>query len=140
MDKVKSSGPAALDAEERAPLSIERISQKLSVAGQISASDVIQLASRGYRSIICNRPDDEDGGMHPSHRVLQEQCEAVGLQFFYYPVSPVAQSEQQVRDMCEILKSVDEPTLVYCRSGRRSRALIALGEKLHDSYHPESFG
>ena len=140
LDEFQHSDATALDTEHRAALSVEMISPNLHVSGQISVSDVVQLALRGYRSIVCNRPDDEDGGMHPSHRALQAQCEAVGLQFFYYPVSPVAQSEQQVRDMCEILRSVDEPTLVYCRSGRRSRALIALGEKLRDSYHPESFG
>ena len=36
---------------------IRKITERVSVAPQLSLSDVAALAAAGYRTIICNRPD-----------------------------------------------------------------------------------
>ena len=36
------------------------LTDTFSMAGQIQAADVAQLAAAGYETIICNRPDDEE--------------------------------------------------------------------------------
>ena len=45
----------------RLRLDITKLDHKLSVAGQISIDDIAEIATSGYRSIICNRPDYEGG-------------------------------------------------------------------------------
>lgn len=119
---------------------VELIAPGVATAEQILLSHVVQLAALGYRSVICNRPDEEDGGQHPSHRDIAQACERHAMQFVYFPVHSSGHSEQEVRDMYEIVDAAPKPVLIYCRTGRRSRNLIASVEALQKSYHPESFG
>ena len=131
--------PGCIHRTEELP-GFQKISESVSVAGQISVAHVGQIAALGYRSVICNRPDHEDGGQHPSHRDIAQACERHAMQFTFYPVHSSGHSEQEVRDMHEIVDAAQKPVMIYCRTGRRSRALIAAIEQLRESYHPESFG
>jgi uncharacterized protein (TIGR01244 family) len=100
-----------------------RITPALVVADQIDERDVEALASAGFKSVICNRPDSEGGT--PSERI-RAACEQHGLKFFYQPVEF---SRLQVRDgdaFGQILQQCEEPALGYCRSGRRTTALWAI--------------
>ena len=38
-----------------------KLDEKLFVTGQISVDDLAKIAAAGYKSIICNRPDYEEG-------------------------------------------------------------------------------
>ena len=40
-------------------MDVRRITDELAVAPQISVADVAEIKAAGFRSVVCNRPDDE---------------------------------------------------------------------------------
>ena len=52
-------------------IEITKLDENLSVTGQICIDDIDQIASSGFRSIICNRPDYEGGNEQPTSEELE---------------------------------------------------------------------
>lgn len=106
-------------------MQIHPLNQQLSVAPQIEVADVAALAAQGYRSIIDNRPDDEDPGQ-PTGAELAVAAAQAGLGWRHIPVPSGQFTEAQVQSFAGALKELPGPVLAYCRSGTRSCALWAL--------------
>lgn len=62
------------------------LTQDFAVAGQITPDQIAEIKAAGYRSVICNRPDDEQSGQ-PSVASVRAAAEAAGLAFRHIPVS-----------------------------------------------------
>ena len=92
------------------------------VAGQIRPEDVPEIAARGIRTIVNNRPDGEEPGQ-PSSREIEAAARAAGLGYRWIPVAHGLRPEQ-VEAMAGALE--DGPALAFCRSGTRSTYLWAL--------------
>lgn len=129
----------ALGSKEKLP-GLQKIDDEISIAAQLGVQHIAEASKSGYKTIICNRPDEEEGPFQTPHQAIAAACAQEGLRFLYLPVSPVEQTEQQARDMLELISKSPKPILIYCRSGRRSKRLIELGQELAELYSPESFG
>ena len=57
-----------------------QITDDYAVSGQIVTDDVAAIKEAGFRSIICNRPDDEQPGQ-PSAAEIAVAVEAAGARF-----------------------------------------------------------
>lgn len=113
-------------------MDIKRISAELSVSPQIAPSDVAAVAARGFRSIVCNRPDGEEG-RQPAAAELRAAAEAQGLVFAYQPVVSGRMTEANVADFARAMAELPGPILAYCRSGTRCTVLWSLAEAPHQS-------
>jgi uncharacterized protein (TIGR01244 family) len=118
---------------------LQQVSEEISIAAQMRVEHVQSAANLGFRSIICNRPDEEEGEHQTPHQEIAQACARNGLEFSYFPVSPADHTEQQARTMRDYINQSPKPALIYCRSGRRSKALLAQSEALLDPHHPETF-
>ncbi|MEZ5922799.1 MAG: TIGR01244 family sulfur transferase [Hyphomicrobiaceae bacterium] len=96
-----------------------KVTPDFSVSGQISVSDVADLAAQGFRSLICNRPDGEQAGQ-PSFRDIAEAAKAAGLEAVYVPVVSGRMTAVDVDAFRAALAKLPAPVLAYCRSGTRS--------------------
>lgn len=105
-------------------MEIRRINDDIAVAPQITAEHVPAIAEAGFRSIVCNRPDSEDGAV--PHDLVEQAAKAAGLEFRFIPVVSGAISEDNVRDMAAALKALPTPVLAYCRTGGRCMNLYGL--------------
>ncbi|MBV9929487.1 MAG: TIGR01244 family phosphatase [Alphaproteobacteria bacterium] len=92
------------------------------VAGQIRPEDVPEIAARGIRTIVNNRPNDEEPGQ-PRAGEIEAAARAAGLGYRWIPVAHGLRPEQ-IEDMAEALEA--GPALIFCRSGTRSAYLWAL--------------
>ena len=101
------------------------ISDDYSVSGQIQPEDVTAIKEAGFKSIICNRPDDEQPGQ-PSADTVKAAVEAAGLAFRYIPVISGQITAENVADQAEALDELDGPVFAYCRSGARCTNLYGL--------------
>lgn len=90
---------------------------------QIRAEDVAGIAAAGFRSIVCNRPDSEEGAVESSK--IESAAQAAGLQFVYMPVLFTTLGPKDGLEFGRLLDSLPGPTLAYCRTGRRCAALWA---------------
>lgn len=104
---------------------IRTVNESISVAPQISVADVATIAAAGFKTIVNNRPDDEEAGQ-PSGAEIQAAAEAAGLKYVAIPVTHAGFSHPQLDAMADALSAADGPVLAYCRSGTRSCNLWAL--------------
>ena len=102
-----------------------QLTDQFSVAAQIQATDIPAIAAQGFRSIVNNRPDDEEPGQ-PTSAELQALATQAGLDWRHIPVISGSFSEDQVRRFADALKQLPGPVLAFCRSGTRCSALWAL--------------
>ncbi len=104
---------------------IRHINESISVAPQIAVEHVADIAAAGFKTIVNNRPDDEDAGQ-PSGDAIRAAAEAEGLNYVAIPVTHAGFSHPQIDAMTQALTEAKGPVLAYCRSGTRSCNLWAL--------------
>ncbi|MCF6109817.1 MAG: TIGR01244 family phosphatase [Mesorhizobium sp.] len=102
-----------------------QITEDYSVSGQIQPEEVAAIKAAGFKSVICNRPDDEQPGQ-PSADTVKAAVEAAGLTFRYIPVISGQITAQNVEDQAEALDELEGPIFAYCRSGARCTNLFGL--------------
>ncbi|CAN7692031.1 TIGR01244 family sulfur transferase [Mesorhizobium sp. LjNodule214] len=102
-----------------------QISEDYSVAGQIQPDDIVAIKEAGFKSVICNRPDNEQPGQ-PSADSVKAAAEAAGLTFRFIPVISGQISIENVEDQAKALDELEGPVFAYCRSGARCTNLYGL--------------
>jgi uncharacterized protein (TIGR01244 family) len=107
---------------------ITPVSPDYSASPQISREDVAEIAARGFRSIMCNRPDGEATDQPPADEIRAE-AERQGLAFAHVPVVSGAITAENVADFEAALAALPGPVLAYCRSGARCQNLWMLARR-----------
>lgn len=106
-------------------MEIRKVDDEVSVAPQISAGDVAEIARAGFRTIICNRPDGEGPDQPAFDRIARAAAQA-GVEVRYQPVVSGAVGDEDGRKFGELLDEAPKPVLAYCRSGTRCVTLWSL--------------
>jgi sulfide:quinone oxidoreductase len=95
------------------------------VAPQLVESDFAELAAKGFRSVVNNRPDGEAPDQLPN-RGAEAAARHSGLEFRHLPVTYLNVTEDAVVDAFARLRAeLPGPILFYCRSGNRCATLWA---------------
>ena len=108
---------------------IKKLTDEISVAPQIKASEVAELAAQGFRSIVCNRPDGE-GTHQPVFSEIERAASAVGLQARFIPVEAGKVNDDAAVAFAAACAQLPKPILAYCHSGKRSTKLWELAQEL----------
>jgi uncharacterized protein (TIGR01244 family) len=106
-----------------------KISDDYAVTGQIEATDIDAIKAAGYRSIICNRPDDEQPGQ-PSAAEIAAAAAAAEIVFRHVPVISGQMTEADVMAMAAALDEIPGPVFAYCRSGARSTNIYQAAQQM----------
>jgi len=112
-----------------------KINDSLSVAGQISLTDLADFAKAGYATIINNRPDNEEPGQL-DHLTAEAEAKKQGLDYRYQPSVSSAISRRDVTEFQNLLLRESRPILAHCRSGTRCYLLYALTRTLFEGDSP----
>jgi len=119
----------------RAMSDIRRVTPDFAVAPQLTTEDVKTAAAQGFRTLICNRPDNE-----APNQMLEAEAravaEAAGLEFHALPFQGPPPPEM-VEATEQALASAPGPVLAYCRTGTRSITVWALAQALAGSRKPD---
>jgi uncharacterized protein (TIGR01244 family) len=110
-------------------MNLQMITEDFTVSPQILASDIVEIAASGFKSVICNRPDGESFDQTPYAEIEAEVLKA-GLSFKYIPVVSGAMTHEDVVAMAEALKELPAPVFAYCRSGTRCGVLFRAVQQL----------
>jgi len=97
----------------------------LSITGGLHRPDIEALARSGVRTIVNNRPDDEDQGQL-SAAEARRLAEAHGLVYHHIPITAATLSRADVDAFAAALRDAPTPVVAHCRSGTRSTLLWAL--------------
>lgn len=110
-------------------MDIRQINDEYAVTGQITPEDVDQIKAMGFKSIVCNRPDEEEPGQ-PSFAEVAARAKELGLDIAYVPVGRMGVDAEAVSGMVDALDEFPRPMLGYCRSGARSTAIYEKSQHL----------
>jgi uncharacterized protein (TIGR01244 family) len=106
-------------------MNVKPLSRDLSVMPQIEATEVADLAARGFKSIIGNRPEGEAPDQ-PAWSSLVAEAERRGMSARQIPVIPGQIGPDDVKRFAEALRDLPTPIAAFCRTGTRSAMLWAL--------------
>ena len=106
-------------------MNLKPLSPDLSVTPQIEIAEVADLAARGFRSIIGNRPEGEAPDQ-PDWSSLVAEAERHGMSACQIPVVPGQIGRDDVERFADALRDLQTPIAAFCRTGTRSAMLWAL--------------
>lgn len=109
-------------------MKIAILTPNVSALPQPAADDIGELADRGYRSIIGNRPDGEAPDQ-PKWNDLKAAALARGMEAVHIPVVANRIDEADIRAFREALECLPKPIAAFCRTGTRSTILWALANE-----------
>lgn len=110
-------------------MDIHKIEDNFFVSGQITTAIVDELAAAGFKTIICNRPDNEDLNQINFHDI-EDAAKKHEIAFFHIPVTPPSLDFETVEAMKNAINLATGPILAYCRSGTRSKQLYLMAQQL----------
>ncbi|MGB6117470.1 MAG: TIGR01244 family sulfur transferase [Mesorhizobium sp.] len=101
-----------------------QIAENYAVSPQIKLEDIPAIKAAGFKSVISNRPDNEDPGQL-DHETVRKAVEEAGLAFKWIPVISGQMTADNVADQAAALEELPGPVFAYCRSGTRCTNLYA---------------
>ena len=103
---------------------INQLSEDYSVAPQILVEDVDTILNAGFKSVICNRPDEENP-VHCQIKAIKTAARAAGLEFAENVFDSYSFGLDKVQRQAQLLKQLPSPVLAYCASGNRCSVIWA---------------
>lgn len=99
------------------------LNAQVSVAGQMTTDKFQQLIKDGFKSVIVNRPDQEQGNT-VSVTQLRQIAEQSQVSVIYQPILSSKISQTDVIEFAKYYNELPKPILMVCRSGSRSSILF----------------
>ena len=99
------------------------LNAQVSVAGQMTTDKFQQLIKAGFKSVIVNRPDQEQGNT-VSVAQLRQIAEQSQVSVIYQPILSGKISQTDVTEFAKYYNELTKPILMICRSGSRSSILF----------------
>lgn len=99
------------------------LTNKVSVTGQMTSEKFNQLMQQGFKSVVVNRPDEEDGN-NVKVSELREIAERQHVSVIYQPVISGKISQTDIQEFAKYYNELPKPILMVCRSGMRSSTLF----------------
>lgn len=108
-------------------MQIKQVNESFYVSQQITPEDLSAIKSQGVKTIICNRPDDEEVDQASIQSITEAAVEH-DLQVKFLPAVSGNVSDAQVDEFSQMLSECNGPVLAYCRTGTRSSILWTLAQ------------
>ena len=99
------------------------LNAQVSVAGQMTTDKFQQLIKAGFKSVIVNRPDQEQGNT-VSVAQLRQIAEQSQVSVIYQPILSGKISQTDVTEFAKYYNELPKPILMVCRSGSHSSILF----------------
>ena len=115
---------------------LAQLAPGISAAGALDRGAIEALAAQGVKTIVNNRPDNEDAGQLPADEA-RRIATAHGVAYHHIPVTMASLSRADVDAFAAVLKSGPQPIVAHCRSGTRSALLWALA-RMRDGADPQA--
>ena len=106
-------------------MKINLLTPGYSVSAQLCEADFATLKAEGFKTVICNRPDEEiEPPLHA--KFMHAEAARLGIALIYNPVSSRGFTMPNVDTQAEAIDNAEKPILAYCHTGTRSTVCWAL--------------
>ncbi|MEL6690338.1 MAG: TIGR01244 family sulfur transferase [Pseudomonadota bacterium] len=108
-------------------MDIRPLTPAYAVSPQIEPNDVPDIAAAGFKTVICNRPNEEIP-VELQADVLRIAVEAAGMRFIDNPLVHGQMTMEHIEIQAAAQNETDGPVLAYCASGTRSSICWSLSQ------------
>ena len=102
-----------------------KINNELTVSDQITIEDLKEIHAQGYKTIFCNRPDQESEGQL-NFSAIEKEAQNLGIKTIHQPVVGGQISDNDIAQFGNYFENSQKPIFAYCRTGTRCSTLWAL--------------
>jgi len=102
-----------------------KINNELTVSDQITIEDLKEIQAQGYKTIFCNRPDQESEGQL-TFSIIEKEAQNLGIKAIHQPVIGGQISDDDIAQFGSSFELAQKPIFAYCRTGTRCSMLWAL--------------
>ena len=102
-----------------------KINNELTVSDQITIEDLKEIQAQGYKTIFCNRPDQESEGQL-DFSAIEKEAQHLGIKTIHQPVVGGQISDNDIAQFGNYFENSQKPIFAYCRTGTRCSTLWAL--------------
>jgi sulfide:quinone oxidoreductase len=102
-----------------------KINTELTVSDQITIEDLKEIQAQGYKTIFCNRPDQESEGQL-TFSTIEKEAQNLGIKAIHQPVIGGQISDDDIAQFGSYFELAQKPIFAYCRTGTRCSMLWAL--------------
>jgi uncharacterized protein (TIGR01244 family) len=106
------------------------MTQQIGFAGQLQPEQLKEVAERGFKSVINNRPDFEEGAHQPTNEQVQAAAQEQGLNYVFQPVISGQITQQDVEAFANYVNELPKPVLAFCRTGNRCNNLYQMAKQM----------
>ena len=110
-----------------------RITDELSVIGQVQLEQLQQAVDEGFQSVLNLRSPDELGFLKHEAQL----AEALGLHYINLPLKLDQLDEAVITEILQTLEHLPKPVIVHCAAGMRSTAIALLSAAIQQGLTPE---
>ena len=104
--------------------------QQIGFAGQLYPEQMTEVVAQGFKSVINNRPDYEEGAQQPTAETIAAAAKAAGLEYAFQPVISGQITEADVATFARYINELPKPVLAFCRTGNRCNNLYQLAKQM----------
>jgi sulfide:quinone oxidoreductase len=104
-----------------------KINNELTVSDQITIEDLKEIQAQGYKTIFCNRPDQESEGQL-AFSAIEKEAQNLGIKAIHQPVIGGQISDDDITQFGCYFEAAQKPIFAYCRTGTRCSMLWALSQ------------
>ncbi|BAY41096.1 hypothetical protein NIES2111_54870 [Nostoc sp. NIES-2111] len=109
---------------------IKKVSDDLSIAGQISSEELQQAANDGFKSVLNLRFPDEAGFLTDE----QQQAKAAGLEYTNIAIKPSEANPELTQKAVQEIENLPKPILVHCAGGARAGGIALIAEAINQGF------
>jgi sulfide:quinone oxidoreductase len=106
-------------------MKLAKINNELTVSDQITIEDLKEIQAQGYKTIFCNRPDQESEGQL-AFSAIEKEAKNLGIKAIHQPVIGGQISDDNIAQFSSNFAVAQKPVFAYCRTGTRCSTLWAL--------------
>ena len=103
-------------------MNLTRLSDGVFASPQLLPRDLAELAGRGFKGVINNRPDGE-APEQPRSIEVEAEARRHGLAYWHIPIVPGQATERDVQAFARAVGEAGGPVVAFCRTGNRSASL-----------------
>ena len=108
-------------------MQLNKIIEDYVVSEQIKPDDINTIKKAGFKTIFCNRPNNEENNQI-TVQSIEKAAEESGIKFIHQPVVGGQITQADVDQFSDYYDASEKPIFAYCRTGTRSSMLWALSE------------
>lgn len=101
---------------------------RITLSGQITPTDVAELAHMGVKTVVNNRPDGEEEGQ-PTSDEIEQACQAYGIAYKQIAFAGGMMDMNHVQAFADFFNETERPLHIFCRTGNRSNNLLTMARE-----------